>query len=51
VTQRYRLNVKLDDVKGIATGMEGLLLSTVEIEGEAKPACVAEVVFRFYAAK
>jgi acyl dehydratase len=48
--QRYRLNVKLGDVKEIANGVEGLLNAAIEIEGEQKPACVAEVVFRFYGA-
>ncbi len=46
--QRYRLNVKLGEVKEIANGVEGLLNAAVEIEGEGKPACVAELVFRFY---
>ena len=48
--QRYRLNVKLTAANEIAGGMEGLLACTVEVEGEAKPSCVAEIVFRFYAA-
>jgi len=46
--QRYRLNVKLGDVSEIPNGVEGLLAATIEIEGEKKPACVAELVFRFY---
>ena len=49
--QRYRLNVKLGEVTDIANGVEGLINATVEIEGERKPACVAEVVFRFYGAQ
>ncbi len=48
--QKYRLNVKLGDVKEIANGVEGLLNAVIEIEGEQKPACVAELVFRFYGA-
>jgi acyl dehydratase len=48
--QRYRLKVKLGEVKEIANGVEGLLDAAVEIEGESKPACAAEVVFRFYGA-
>lgn len=47
--QKYRLNVKLGDVREIANGVEGLLDAVIEIEGEQKPACVAELVFRFYA--
>ena len=48
--QRYRLKVKLGEVKEIANGAEGLLEAAVEIEGEARPACAAELVFRFYGA-
>ena len=48
--QKYRLSMKLAEVKEIQGGVEGLLGATVEIEGEAKPACVAEMVFRFYTA-
>ena len=46
--QRYRLKVRLGEVKEIANGVEGLLDAQVEIEGESKPACAAELVFRFY---
>jgi len=48
--QRYRLNVRLGEVTEIPNGMEGLLAATIEVEGEKKPACVAELVFRFYGA-
>ncbi|HET7788474.1 MAG TPA: MaoC family dehydratase [Myxococcales bacterium] len=48
--QRYRLRVKLGEVKEIANGVEGLLDAAIEIEGESKPACAAELVFRFYGA-
>jgi acyl dehydratase len=46
--QRYRLNVRLQDVKEEGNSVEGLLGAAIEVEGEKKPACVAEVVFRFY---
>jgi acyl dehydratase len=46
--QRFRLAVKVGEVKEIANGVEGLLNATIEIEGESKPACVAELVYRFY---
>jgi acyl dehydratase len=49
--QRYRLSVKLGEVTKIPNGVEGLLGAAVEVEGERKPACVAELVFRFYSAK
>jgi acyl dehydratase len=45
--QKYRLAVKLGEVKEIKGGFEGLLNAAVEIEGEEKPACAAELVFRF----
>jgi acyl dehydratase len=49
--QRYRLGMKLGDVTEIPNGAEGLMTATVEVEGERKPACVAELVFRFYGSK
>src|SRR5207244_3528587 len=44
--QRYRLNVKLGDVTEVPNGVEGLLAASIEIEGEQKPSCVAELGFR-----
>jgi acyl dehydratase len=49
--QRYRLSVKLNDAKQVANAVESLLAATIEIEGESKPACVAELVYRFYGAR
>ena len=46
--QKYRLNMRLGDVKEITNGVEGLLQGTIEVEGQEKPACAAELVFRFY---
>ena len=46
--QKYRLNVKLLDIKEVGNAVEGVLGAAIEVEGESKPACVAEVVFRFY---
>jgi acyl dehydratase len=46
--QRYRLNCKLAELKNVQNAHEGLMLCAIEIEGEQKPACAAEVVFRFY---
>jgi acyl dehydratase len=46
--QLYRLNVALAELKAVSGGQEALLNAAMEIEGESKPACVAEVVFRFY---
>jgi acyl dehydratase len=44
---RYRLHCKLGEVKPAGNAHEALLGCTIEIEGSPKPACVAEVVFRF----
>jgi acyl dehydratase len=49
--QRYRLSVKLSDVKQVSNAVEALMIATMEIEGESKPACVAEIVYRFYGAR
>ncbi len=45
--QKYRLSVKLLEVKEAGSALEGILTASIEIEGEAKPACAAELVFRF----
>jgi acyl dehydratase len=46
--QRYRLAMKLQDAKQAGNAVEALLAATIEVEGESKPACAAEVVYRFY---
>lgn len=47
---RYRLAMKMGEVKDIGKGwFEALLIATIEIDGSPKPACVAEVVYRFLA--
>ena len=43
---RYRLAIKLAELKEIPKGVEGVFLASIEIEGESKPACAAEVVYR-----
>ena len=51
VGARYRVSFKLGEVKDVGGGWtEGLFHLTVEVEGQAKPACVAESVFRVKAA-
>lgn len=44
---RYRLALKLGEVKDITGGVEALLQAAIEIEGEPKPACAGEIVYRF----
>jgi acyl dehydratase len=46
---RYRVALRLEGVKDIAGGVEATMQAAVEIEGESKPACAAELVFRFLA--
>ncbi|MBM7519452.1 MaoC family dehydratase [Nocardioides nitrophenolicus] len=44
VGKRIRLHVRLGEVVDIASGKQLTVQHTVEIEDEAKPACVAETV-------
>ncbi|WP_257459177.1 MaoC family dehydratase [Archangium lipolyticum] len=44
---RYRLSLKLAELKDIPKGVEAQLLASIEIEGESKPACAAEVLYRY----
>ena len=44
---RYRLNLKLSEVKEIQGGLEALLSATLEVENQPKPAAVGEIVYRF----
>ncbi len=47
VGDRYRVTIGLSEVKEVAGGfLEAVFLNAVEIEGNAKPACSAEVVVR-----
>ena len=48
VGSRLRLGVKILEVADIAGGVQNTLEFTFEVEGAAKPSCVAEVVFRSY---
>lgn len=44
---RYRLGIKLGEVKPAGEWLEALFLASIEIEGKPKPACFAECVYRF----
>ena len=46
--KRYRLKAEMLSVEDIQNGIETVFKMTTEIEGEPKPAMVAEVVFRYY---
>ncbi len=44
----WRLAMKLGEVKEVGGGwLEAPFLATIELEGAAKPACVAECIYRF----
>ena len=46
---RVRLGVELAHVKAVEGGVQATWSATFQIEGATKPACVAEVLFRYYA--
>ena len=43
-----RLNATIADVKEIAGGVEVMVDMNFEVEGQDKPACVAQAVYRYY---
>lgn len=43
----WRLQMKLGEVKPVGEWIEAVFVATIEMEGSAKPACVAECVYRF----
>jgi acyl dehydratase len=51
VGARIRLTATLTDVTEVAGGLQVTASAVIELEGGGKPACVAEPIFRFQAAK
>ena len=49
VGSKIRLVGRVDDVDDIAGGVQMKVSFTLELEGSAKPACVAEAIYRQYA--
>ena len=49
VGSKIRLNAKVVSVEDVPGGTQSTFDFTVEIDGEAKPACVAQAVYRHYA--
>jgi acyl dehydratase len=45
---RVRLSAELTSVEPFPGGLQCVITETFEVENQAKPACVAEVVFRYY---
>jgi len=48
VGSRVRMGGEIGAVEPVADGLQVTLNCTFEIEGQSKPACVAEIVFRYY---
>ncbi|HEY44534.1 MAG TPA: MaoC family dehydratase [Anaerolineae bacterium] len=48
VGDRVRVRTVLQAVEEVAGGLQIISQMTIEIEGEEKPGCVAEVVYRIY---
>lgn len=46
VGSRYRLSLKVGEVRPVADWREAVFVATIEVEGSKKPACVAECVWR-----
>ena len=44
---RIRGRFRIEDVEAVAGGKQGRIAATIELEGQEKPACVAEVLFRW----
>jgi acyl dehydratase len=49
VGSKVRLGAKLLAVEDVAGGAQGTVELTFEVDGAAKPSCVAEVLYRYYA--
>jgi acyl dehydratase len=49
VGSRVRMHVGVTEVRDVAGGLEVIYHMTYETEGQAKPPCVADLVFRYYA--
>ena len=51
VGSRLRATVDLLEVTAVEGGVQAVFRMTFETEGQAKPVCVAEIVFRYYRAE
>jgi acyl dehydratase len=48
VGKNVRARAELVDVTDVGNGVQGIIKMTFEVEGEEKPACVAEVIYRYF---
>jgi acyl dehydratase len=44
---RIRGRFRIEDVEDVASGKQARVAAMIELEGQEKPACVAEALFRF----
>jgi acyl dehydratase len=49
VGSKVRMSARLASVEDVAGGVQATTTVTIEIDGQAKPGCVADVVYRYYA--
>lgn len=47
VGSRIRGRFRVEAVEDVAAGEQARVAATIEVEGQEKPACIAEVLFRF----
>jgi acyl dehydratase len=48
VGSRVRMSARLAEVEEVAGGVQVVIAATIEIEEQPKPACVADVVYRYF---
>jgi acyl dehydratase len=48
VGAKLRLGAALQNVEEVAGGVQAIIGVTIEVQGQDKPACVADVVYRYY---
>jgi acyl dehydratase len=48
VDSRLRMGVAIGEVEDVKGGVQTNLDVTMEVEGVAKPSCVAQVVYRYF---
>jgi acyl dehydratase len=48
VGSRVRMSARLAEVEEVAGGVQVVIAVTIEVEDQPKPACVAEVVYRYF---
>jgi acyl dehydratase len=48
VGKKVRARAEMANVEEVANGLQGTIKLTFEVEGEEKPSCVAEVIYRYF---